>query len=103
MPSWSISAEMFAYLLFPLLALGFALVPRAMQVCALSFSLLVYLLIGPSLDVVVGLAPLRCLAGFALGMLLFHNRLMLRLPRRRHQRFSANLNDSEIAKPFRAK
>src|SRR5206468_1568635 len=37
-------------------------------------SITFYLLIGDSLDITVGLAPLRCLAGFGLGMVLFHER-----------------------------
>ena len=71
-PSWSISAEVFAYILFPVLA---AIVTRRLiQIVAAVLILAFYLLIGPSLDIVFGLAPFRCMAGFTLGMLLFQYR-----------------------------
>jgi len=73
-PSWSISAEAFAYLLFPVLGSAYVLNARLTQAALFTASLLFYLLIGKSLDIVVGLAPLRCLAGFSLGMLLFYHR-----------------------------
>jgi peptidoglycan/LPS O-acetylase OafA/YrhL len=73
-PSWSISAEAFAYLAFPLLAAAYAHSSRLTQATLLAGSILFYLLIGRSLDIVVGLAPLRCLAGFSIGMLLFYHR-----------------------------
>ena len=76
-PSWSISAEMFAYFLFPALA---ALLVRggrpaaaALLACAIAF----YAWIGATsgnLDIVIGLAILRCLAGFSLGMLIYRQR-----------------------------
>jgi len=70
-PSWSISAEAFAYLLFPLVMVALARWPRAVAGSMLAGVLLFYVLIGTSLDISVGLAILRCLAGFGLGMLLF--------------------------------
>jgi peptidoglycan/LPS O-acetylase OafA/YrhL len=73
-PSWSISAEAFAYLLFPLLVTAYVFNSRVTKALLFAGSLLFYLLIGTSLDIVVGLAPLRCLAGFSLGMLLFYHR-----------------------------
>jgi len=71
-PSWSISAEAFAYILFPALV---AIVTR--QLIQIAVAVLIcafYALIGPSLDIIAGLAPFRCLAGFSLGMLLFQYR-----------------------------
>ena len=73
-PSWSISAEAFAYFLFPLLVTAYVVGSRITQAILFASSLLFYVLIGTSLDIVVGLAPLRCLAGFGLGMLLFYHR-----------------------------
>lgn len=70
-PSWSISAEAFAYLLFPLAAIAFSTRPRAVAAAILAGAMLFYVLIGSSLDISVGVAILRCLAGFGLGMLLF--------------------------------
>jgi peptidoglycan/LPS O-acetylase OafA/YrhL len=73
-PSWSISAEAFAYLLFPLLVSACVARPRLAQAAIFAGSLAFYVLVGRSLDITVGLAPLRCLAGFGLGMLLFFHR-----------------------------
>jgi peptidoglycan/LPS O-acetylase OafA/YrhL len=73
-PSWSISAEAFAYLLFPLVVAAYAAGPRLTQIAILVGALSFYILIGRSLDITVGLAPLRCIAGFGLGMLLFFHR-----------------------------
>jgi len=82
-PSWSISAEFFAYALFPIVALIHA---RGRATCelvlaAIAFAFFGYILMGSgSLDIVVGLAPVRCIAGFFLGMLLyFHRDLTTRL------------------------
>ena len=72
-PSWSISAEAFAYLLFPLLVTVWAARPRLTETAVLAGSLAFYLLAGRSLDITVGLAPLRCLAGFGLGMVVFYH------------------------------
>ena len=73
-PSWSISAEAFAYLLFPLFAAAYAARARLTQLAVLAAAASFYLLAGNSLDITVGLAPLRCIAGFSLGMLLFYHR-----------------------------
>ncbi|HWL46567.1 MAG TPA: acyltransferase [Sphingomonadaceae bacterium] len=83
-PSWSISAEMFAYLLFPLLVAAHVHARRLTRAALLAGAIAFYLWVGQSaggLDIIVGLAPLRCLAGFALGMLIFYAREPLgRLP-----------------------
>jgi len=74
-PSWSISAEMFAYLLFPLIVTLHALAPRATRGALLILAIAFYVVVaatGGSLDIVMGWAPIRCLAGFSLGMLLFY-------------------------------
>ena len=80
-PSWSISAEAFAYLLFPLLVAAHVRSRRASEVAIFAFSLVFYCYVAATsgnLDIVVGLAPLRCLAGFALGMLLYFHRSIVR-------------------------
>lgn len=72
-PSWSISAEFVAYLLFPVMVLAAAKRPRA---CFAIMAILVvaFYVLGPvrgSLDVTGGVgAPLRCLAGFTAGFLI---------------------------------
>ncbi|MDF0542837.1 acyltransferase [Sphingobium sp. H39-3-25] len=66
--TWSISAEMFAYVLFPLLLLATA--RRSGILLLLSFSLAFYgwvFATGEKLDMCYGLAPLRCLAAFIIG------------------------------------
>ena len=74
-PSWSISAEMFAYFLFPLLAIiiswrfGSALI----LACSATFFLWIGVTIG-DLDTISGIAPFRCLAGFVIGMMLYRQR-----------------------------
>lgn len=76
-PSWSISAEMFAYLLFPLIVTAHVHARRATRAALLLGAIAFYAWIartGGSLDIVMGLAPLRCLAGFSLGMLVFYGR-----------------------------
>jgi len=80
-PSWSISAEAFAYLIFPAILAIHAAVPRVTQIVLLAVAVLFYCLVGSSLDISVGLAPLRCIAGFGVGMLLFYHR-DLRIPAR---------------------
>jgi peptidoglycan/LPS O-acetylase OafA/YrhL len=71
-PSWSISAEVVAYVVFPfavaLLAVGWGRLTIALA--ALTF----YVLVGSSLNIAYGIAPLRCLSGFGLGMLVFAHR-----------------------------
>ena len=72
-PSWSISAELFAYILFPSLL---ALLARARAATLAAYALAgtaFYVWIGSTtgdLDITVGFAVLRCLAGFAFGMVL---------------------------------
>jgi len=76
-PSWSISAEFFAYALFLIVVTIHA---RMRTICelamvALSLAFFAYILMtSGSLDIVVGLAPARCIAGFFLGMLLYFHR-----------------------------
>jgi len=76
-PSWSISAEWAAYMLFPLLA---ALVARWRGASLAAFGLLAiafYAWVGLTtgvLDIVKGAAIGRCLAGFGLGMILYTQR-----------------------------
>lgn len=77
-PTWSVSAEMGAYLLFPLAVAGLARhrwwTGSAMAALSLAFYLLI-LYRGGSLDRIgPPLAPARCLAGFWLGILLFLSR-----------------------------
>lgn len=83
-PSWSISAEATAYLLFPLLA---AMLVRGGRIALLLFIAAATGFYGwvaattGVLDIVKGLAILRCLAGFSLGMVLFMQRAWFeRLP-----------------------
>lgn len=83
-PSWSISTEMVAYLLFPLLA-AFMVRRRGMALAAMGLAALAfYAWIGLTtgvLDIVKGVAVLRCLAGFMLGMILYAVRTPIeRLP-----------------------
>lgn len=70
-PSWSISAEIFAYLLFvPLVWVrqrGVAYFTGISILIAALFYLHAAKNVG-NLDIVHGLAPFRCLAGFVLGM-----------------------------------
>jgi peptidoglycan/LPS O-acetylase OafA/YrhL len=76
-PSWSISAEMFAYLLFPIVAASHAYHRRLLEAVLLAFSIAYYAYVathGGSLDITAGSAPLRCLAGFGLGMIVYVNR-----------------------------
>ncbi len=84
-PSWSISAEWWAYMAFPLLVRFLARHKRAAITVMTSLSIIMYLLIlyclpreysppGPgnrSLDVTFDYGLLRGLAGFMLGMLLY--------------------------------
>ncbi len=73
-PSWSISAELFAYLLYPVLA---AMMVRwrtaalaGMALLAIAFYAWIGLTTGV-LDIVKSVAVLRCLAGFSLGMVIY--------------------------------
>lgn len=77
-PAWSISAEWAAYLLFPLLAAPFLRCRRAVliAVACVCIAGLYAITIGRDhreLDLSVGLGIVRCLFGFAIGMVL--NRL----------------------------
>jgi peptidoglycan/LPS O-acetylase OafA/YrhL len=75
--SWSISAEMFAYLLFPLLIFWRVRSPRTMSMAILGFSIAFYVYVAVAMadmNIVSGLAPFRCFAGFGLGMLVYFNR-----------------------------
>jgi peptidoglycan/LPS O-acetylase OafA/YrhL len=72
-PSWSISAELFSYFLFPVLALGLrrhALLATATFFIFVACYYIFTAFTTGSLDITHGSAPLRCLAGFTLGMLL---------------------------------
>lgn len=74
-PSWSISAEVFAYLLFPALyAAGKHPWARAGMVAgaALFFSWIA--ITSGDLDIISGAAPFRCLAGFIIGMEIYRAR-----------------------------
>lgn len=79
-PSWSISAELFAYCLFPLIV---GLHAR-FRIAALALAAAFYILVActtASLDIIGFPAPFRCLAGFSVGMLLFYIRdAIARLP-----------------------
>jgi len=72
-PSWSISAEMHVYLLFPAVALAMTARPRLAWAAMLLAVLGIYIGIAvhfPSLDDLDWLALPRCLAGFLLGVIL---------------------------------
>jgi peptidoglycan/LPS O-acetylase OafA/YrhL len=73
-PSWSISAEAIAYLVFPLAAAAIARW-RGVSLAAIALgAALFYLWIGTTtgiLDIVQREAILRCLAGFGLGVILY--------------------------------
>lgn len=75
-PSWSISAEAFAYICFPLLlgaSLRSSLFPLLMALLSLGFYTAVMATTG-DLDITTGWALMRCLAGFMLGMILHQQR-----------------------------
>jgi len=75
--SWSISAEMVAYFLFPVMVSIVAFRRFAGIGLLLLLSLTFYAYVAMTtgvLDIISGLAPLRCLAGFALGMLVYLSR-----------------------------
>lgn len=73
--NWSISAEFVAYALFPaLVAFRFAarrMATALLILVPLAFFATIFATTG-SLDIIQGWAPLRCIAGFLLGMLLFY-------------------------------
>jgi len=74
-PSWSISAEMFSYLLFPVLVAvaNTKLWRWSLLVAPLGFFLYIAATSG-NLDMIEALAPLRCLAGFMIGMAICRGR-----------------------------
>jgi peptidoglycan/LPS O-acetylase OafA/YrhL len=73
--SWSISAELFAYLLFPAIAYGLLRGGWLAWALVLCGALGAYLWIGltdRTLNIIMGYgAIMRCLAGFALGMMVY--------------------------------
>lgn len=76
-PSWSISAEMGAYLLFPVLIALHTKARRATLIGLALYALIFYAIIlmkDGNLDITVGWGWLRCLAGFFVGMLMFYAR-----------------------------
>lgn len=77
-PSWSISAELFAYVLFPIIVIAHMRKPRMTSASLLAIALAFYVYVtavrSGSLDITVGLAPIRCIAGFGLGMVLYYSR-----------------------------
>lgn len=76
-PSWSISAEFVAYAIFPLLILAMVKLRKIAMVTLLAAAGAFYVIgtARASLDITGGIgAPLRCLAGFALGFLLYAGR-----------------------------
>jgi peptidoglycan/LPS O-acetylase OafA/YrhL len=79
-PSWSIGTEIFAYCLFPLAARALRLWPRIAGLALLGASIGFYAWVATgtgSLDIVYGTAPLRCLAGFLLGMLVYQQQSLV--------------------------
>lgn len=80
-PTWSISAEMFAYALFPGLAVAIQRFPGTSSSMLLVSAIAFYAWIassGGSLDLTSWPSPLRCLAGFFLGVLVFRWQQVLR-------------------------
>ncbi len=75
-PSWSISAEIFAYLLFPVFILCRTLRPVATwTVCAVIVTGFYAAAVRHgNLDITIIWSPLRCLAGFLLGVLIYFGR-----------------------------
>jgi peptidoglycan/LPS O-acetylase OafA/YrhL len=76
-PSWSISAEMIAYMAFPLLALIIGARRSLGRVVIFSLAVGFYTVVGITsgvLDITQGAALLRALAGFSIGMVLHHER-----------------------------
>jgi peptidoglycan/LPS O-acetylase OafA/YrhL len=83
-PSWSISTEVVAYLLFPAVA-AFMVKGGRSAIAAMGFaSVCFYAWVAATtgvLDITQGAAVLRCLSGFSLGMILYATRAQFdRLP-----------------------
>jgi peptidoglycan/LPS O-acetylase OafA/YrhL len=79
-PSWSISAELGAYAVFPLLALTFRRKGGLANSACIGLVIGYYSYIadhGGSLDIINLTAPLRCLAGFMTGMVIHNYRFTL--------------------------
>jgi peptidoglycan/LPS O-acetylase OafA/YrhL len=76
-PSWSVGAELCAYLLFPLLVLFVRVAPTLAQAALLVIGGAFYATVANStgsLDITRGYAVWRCVAGFGLGVTIFINR-----------------------------
>ncbi|NWG72319.1 MAG: acyltransferase [Parvularculaceae bacterium] len=76
-PAWSISAEMHAYLLLPVIAAALAARRRTAQLILFAAPLAFYAALvaqGGSLDLTMRGGIARCLAGFFLGVLIFELR-----------------------------
>jgi len=74
MVSWAVSAEFAAYLLFPPLSLLIGRIPQVGSLLVLGGALTLYWYIGRTfgdLDAPGNYGAIRCIAGFALGMVLY--------------------------------
>lgn len=69
-PSWSISAEMAAYIIFPLFVLISKNKIGSLFLAMIPISFYFYVFrTTESLDIISGLSPIRCISGFILGMM----------------------------------
>ncbi|MEG3123309.1 acyltransferase family protein [Sphingomonas sp. GB1N7] len=78
-PTWSISVEILSYAIFPFLAF-FLTKRRIATTVILLFSALFYVIISfyfENLDFIGRIAVLRCFAGFGLGMIICHKRMLI--------------------------
>ena len=85
-PSWSISTEAFAYLLFPLLCLIHARMRRFFTLLLIFVPMLGYstlFAVEHALDQTFHLGLLRCVSGFVLGMGVFYTWQAIKLRERR--------------------
>jgi peptidoglycan/LPS O-acetylase OafA/YrhL len=73
-PSWSISAELVAYAIFPAALLLQSYSRTALQLFILAISLVFYGIFFNNLDITSVWAPIRCLAGFGLGIIIYYHR-----------------------------
>lgn len=84
-PSWSISAEWYTYLLFPLLVWAFARIGWGWKSILTVFLYLAYWGIiqmsgrNQDLNIVIGGGMLRCLVGFCIGMVVYAGFLRIRM------------------------